>query len=118
MGWVAIVASHAQPCEAWSLRRLRRFDFTLRPTRLLRCGELESSHWQQHVRVPVAYAYAYTGWTRRLIFFQLIFLQSNLFQSILVRRSERISMNREISSNPREAVRMDWARLGSRAKRP
>jgi hypothetical protein len=56
---------------------------------------------------------AYAGWTLRVIFFQSI-----LFQSILVRRRERISMNRKISSNPREAVGMVWARLGSREKRP
>ena len=55
----------------------------------------------------------YAGWTRRVILFQLIF-----FQSILVRTRERISMNRKISSNPRDAVRMDSDRLGSSEKRP
>ena len=63
------------------------------------CDRLTRPHTHTYT-----YIHTYAGWTLRVIF----------FQSILVRRRERISMNRKISSNPREAVAMVWARLGSR----
>ncbi len=72
------------------------------------CDRLARPHTHTYTYIHT-YIHTYAGWSLRLIFFQSIF-----FQSILVRRRERISMNRKISSNPREAVRMVWARLGSR----
>jgi hypothetical protein len=69
------------------------------------CARLKRARAPVPTRTPNTYA----GWTLRIIFFQSI-----LFQSILVRNRERISMNRKMSSNPREAVGMDSARLGSK----
>ena len=65
---------------------------------------------------PSPHKHAYVGWTLRLNFLQTF--QSILFQSILVRTRERISMKTVISNNPQDAPEIVWARLGRMEKRP
>lgn len=63
---------------------------------------------------------SFEGCTRQFIIlvFQSIVFQPIFFLSIRVRSHDRISMNTIISSNPRDAVAMVWARLGMSEKRP